>query len=143
MSASERSMRRMGRLASIETAAEDMTERLWLLYRALSDGGLPKWADEVGKILKIRALRTAAEYARRNSAYFVQNGPAALVPAEINNRRQAISFVADRIHDLAQDVANGDGTYLQFEKLREELQGLGFWIDGELVSAVARAFTLA
>lgn len=140
MSASERSMRRMGRLAGIETAAADMTERLWWLYRDLSDNGLSEWANEVANILKISALRTAAEYTRRNSAYFVQNGPRPLSHVEINERRQEISSVAERIDNLAQDVVNGECTYRQFDQLREELRELGFWIDSAFVSAVARAF---
>ena len=143
MSASERSMRRMGRLTAIESAAEDMTERLWWLYRDLSAEGLGTWAANVGQIIKINALRASAEYARRNSAYFVRSGPQTLDKVEVDRRRREICAAADQIDILAAVVSSGGGDYFQFEKILERLRQFGFWIDTELVSSVARAFTLA
>jgi hypothetical protein len=142
MSASERSMRRMGRLAGIETAARDTTERLWWLHRELSDAGLVDWAKKVEQILKINSLRAAAGYARRNSAYFVRSGSEILDEDEIRRRRWQIEFAADEIDTLAQGVAMGGGDYRRFEEILESLRSFGFWIDDALVSAVARAFTL-
>lgn len=142
MRASERSMRRMGRLAGIEAAAAETTERLFWLHRELSDDGLPDRAGKVAQIIKINALRAAAEYTRRNSAYFAHSGPGMLSAVEVEWTRGQISDVAGQIDNLAREVVQGRGTYRQFEQYLERLRGFGFWIDGGLVSATARAFTL-
>jgi hypothetical protein len=132
----------MGRLAGIQTAAEETTERLFWLHRALSDAALADWAKKIASIIKINALRAAAEYTRRNSAYFVRSGPEVLSAVEVERRRGAISDVAAQIDNLAHEVVQGTGNYRQFEQHLERLRSFGFWIDGALVSAVARAFTL-
>jgi len=132
----------MGRLAGIQTAAEETTERLFWLHRELSDAALANWAKKVASIIKINALRAAAEYTRRNSAYFVR-GPEILSTVEVERRRGAISDVAAQIDNLAHEVVQGAGNYRQFEQHLERLRSFGFWIDGALVSAVARAFTLS
>lgn len=143
MTGSERSMRRMGRMAGIELAAEDTIERLWRLHRDLASAGLHTWAERIAQILKIGALKAASEYARRNSAYFVRTGPEALSLEETAQRREAIERLADAIDDLTQAVLDGQGDYPAFEEMLTRLRALGFWVDGALVSAVARAFTLA
>jgi hypothetical protein len=135
-------MRRMGRMAGIELAAGDTVERLWRLHRELVNTGQAEWAAQIARILKINALKTAAEYVRRNSAYFVQNGPTSLDAKAVQERRAAISDVADNIDALAQSVTEGEGDYSEFDEILDDLRALGFWIDGTLVSAVARAFTL-
>jgi hypothetical protein len=142
MTGSERSMRRMGRLAGIELAAEDTIEQLWRLHRELTDAGLSEWASRIAQILKTNALRASAEYARRNSAYFVQNGAASLNPEQTAQRRKAISQLANEIDVLADAVAQGRADYPPFERILDDLRTLGFWIETPLVSAVARAFTL-
>lgn len=142
MTGSERSMRRMGRMAGIELASEDVVERLWSLHRELRNAGLPEWAEKIAQVLKIRALTAAAEYTRRNSAYFVRSGSGVLTPEETTQRREAIGRLADAIDDLVQTVMDGQDDYLAFEGILSQLRGLGFWIDNALVSAVARAFTL-
>ena len=143
MSGTERSMRRMGRMAGVELAAEDTIEQLWRLHRELVRAGLTQWAERVAQILKTGALKAAAEYARRNSAYFVRSGLSGLSSEETAQKREAIALLAYEIDLLVQDVLVGRGDYSEFDRILERLRDLGFWIDSALVSAVARAFTLA
>jgi hypothetical protein len=72
MKSSERNMRRVARMAAAEVAAADTVESLWELHQGLSSVGLSEWAKRMAHILKKNALRTAAEYTRRNSAFFVR-----------------------------------------------------------------------
>jgi hypothetical protein len=72
MSSTERNLRRMSRLAATEVAAEDTTERLWRLHRDLADAELPEWAARLSEIIQIDALKAAAEYTRRTSAFFCE-----------------------------------------------------------------------
>jgi len=130
-------------MAGIELAAEDTIERLWKLHREFVGTGLSEWAGRIARILKINALKAAAEYVRRNSAYFVQNGPTVMSPEEIRQRRGEISKIGNKIDTLAQNVTAGGVDYSEFEQILDDLRALGFWIDGALVSAVARAFNLA
>jgi hypothetical protein len=142
MSDTERSMRRMGRMAGVALAAEDTIEHLWRLHRELVSAALSRWAERIAQILKTGALKAAAEYARRNSAYFVRNGPEGLSPEETVKKREVISALAGEIDSLAQAVLDGGGDYSEFDQILDRLRASGFWIDISLVSAVARAFTL-
>lgn len=142
MSSSERNMRRVARMAATEIAAGDTVEQLWELHRELMSAGQSEWAQRIASVLRTNALRVAAENTRRNSAYFVRSGPSMLSPKETADVQRAISLLADEIDKLVNLRANTSAIYQRFEEILHDLRACGFWIEGGLVSAVARAFAL-
>jgi hypothetical protein len=66
---------------------------------------------------------------RRNSEFFVRNGPRLLMPTETAKWRQRIEALADQVDALAEGARDGLVEYRQFETIP----------DGELISAVAKS----
>jgi hypothetical protein len=89
------------------------------------------------------ALAAVADYTRRNSAFFVRNGPRMLTPAETARRRERIEALADKLDDLAKNAGDGLVEYRQFEMVLGHLHAEGFFPDTALVSAVAKALLVA
>lgn len=85
------------------------------------------------------ALEAVAAYARQNSNVFVRTGPAMLGRAETMRRQQHIEELAQKISNLADKARHGLVSYLEFDTLLGALHAAGFYPEGELVSAVARA----
>jgi hypothetical protein len=85
------------------------------------------------------ALAAVADYTRRNSEFFVRNGPRLPTPAETAKRRQRIEALADQMNALAEGACDGVVEYRQFEMLLGRLHAEGFFPDNDLVSAVAKA----
>jgi hypothetical protein len=139
----ERSKRRMDRLMATEAAAEDLRQRLIGLRHDLTAAGLSDWAGRVEDIARATTLKAVAEYTRRNSEFFARRGPKMLSPDETSQRRQRITELADGIDMLAAVLGREPVTYQQFEEILGELQKVGFYPEGSLVSAVAEAFVPA
>jgi hypothetical protein len=89
------------------------------------------------------ALAAVADYTRRNSPFFVRNGPRMLTPAETDRRRQRIEALADKLDDLARSAGDGLVEYRQFEMALGQLHAEGFFPETALVSAVAKALLAA
>jgi hypothetical protein len=85
------------------------------------------------------ALADVATYTRRNSEFFVRNGPRLLTPIETAKRRQRIEALADQIDALAEGARDGKVEYRQFEAILGRLHAEGFFPDGDLISAVAKS----
>lgn len=85
------------------------------------------------------ALEALAEYVRKHSNIFVQDGPGSLGPAERTRREKHIQAIADEVDRLAKKAGNGSVQYQQFEEALGALHAAGFFPLGGLVSDVARA----
>lgn len=85
------------------------------------------------------ALEAVAAYVRQHSNLFVRNGPAMLGQAETTRRQQYIENLADKISGLAEKARDGLVSYPEFDTLLGALHAAGFYPEGDLVSAVARA----
>lgn len=85
------------------------------------------------------ALEAVAAYARQHSNLFVRNGPAMLGQAETTRRQKDIEKLAEKISSLAEKARDGLVSYLEFDTLLGALHAAGFYPEGKLVSAVARA----
>jgi len=85
------------------------------------------------------ALAAVADYTRRNSEFFVRNGPRLLTPTETAKHRQRIEALADQIDALAEGARDGLVEYRQFETILGRLHAEGFFPEGNLVSAVAKS----
>ena len=84
------------------------------------------------------ALADVANYTRRNSEFFVRNGPRSLTPTETAKRRQRIEALADQIDTLAEGARDGLVEYQQFETILGRLHAEGFFPDSDLISGVAK-----
>jgi len=62
-----------------------------------------------------------------------------LSPADTTKRQQQIETLADKLLELAANARDGVVEYGQFDAILSALHNAGFFPDGELVSAVARA----
>jgi hypothetical protein len=69
------------------------------------------------------ALADVAKYTRRNSEFFVRNGPRLPTPAETTKRRRRIEALADQIDVLAEGAHDGLVEYQQFESVLGRLRG--------------------
>jgi hypothetical protein len=78
-----------------------------------------------------------ATYARAHSDKFVRNGPAMLSADATAARRQEIEGIAAKIDALAGDLPNESVTAAAFEKLRQQLQQLGFYLRDDHIAALA------
>jgi hypothetical protein len=85
------------------------------------------------------ALAALADYTRRNSEFFVRNGPRLPTPTETAKRRQRIEALADQIGVLAEGARDGLVEYRDFETILGRLHAEGLFPDGDLVSAVAKS----
>jgi hypothetical protein len=83
-------------------------------------------------------LKKIAEYTRQNSSVFARSGPKVLTPTQKANRQKEIEVLADRIDDLASEVAIGKGGYVQFEEILTKLHLAGFFPVIEDISEVAK-----
>ena len=92
--------------------------------------------------LRAAALGSAAEDIRRNSAFFVTNGPRSLAPDETARQRLRIEALADQTDALAMAVLEGRAKYQEFEAILSDLRKNGFTANDGLVSAVAQAFVV-
>lgn len=86
----------------------------------------------------VPALKKVAEYTRRHSSIFVTDGPKALTPTQKAKRQQEIEALADRIDELASEVATGRGSYTQFEDILTKLHTAGFFPMMADISVVAK-----
>jgi hypothetical protein len=137
LTSTERSKRRIERLAAREIAEGAMRNGLEKLHGELVAAGVPDRPGELAKILQTTALKAVAEYTRGMSMFFVQRGPKLFNPEEKTNHEKLIIELADRIDSLA--IAD-NASYEQFDKILRQLHTLGFFPDHLLVSDVARAF---
>jgi transcriptional regulator with XRE-family HTH domain len=87
------------------------------------------------------ALAAVADYTRRNSKFFVIDGPRMLPPNETAKRRQRIEALADELDALVEPVRQGLAGYRQFETVLGRLHAEGFFPETALVSAVAKALS--
>ena len=142
MSSTDRNVSRLNRLAATEIVAADTIDRLWQLHAELLTAGAAQRAAEVLRIIQKHALGAAAEYTRRGAKYFVRNGPDLLSTDQTEQRQQQIRVLADEIDRLAHELDEAEDTWGSFEDIATRLRGLGFWIDGTLVSDVGRATAL-
>jgi hypothetical protein len=85
------------------------------------------------------ALLALAGYVRTNSGFFVRTGPHMLSPAETAKRKQQIEALSDKLAELAVEARDGLVEYAQFDAILGALHSAGFFPEGELVSAAARA----
>jgi hypothetical protein len=85
------------------------------------------------------ALKKVADYTRQHSGVFVTDGPKSLTPTQKAKRQQEIEALADRIDELANEVAIGKGSYTQFEDILTKLHAAGFFPMMQDISAVAKA----
>jgi hypothetical protein len=138
----ERSKQRMDRLIATAVAAGKQELQLGELGQDLAAVDLRDWAERLTEIKRVSALTAAAEYVRRNSAFFVAAGSGTPTPEEITRHRQRIEAPADKIDMLASRVGREPVEYREFEQLLDELRDAGFYLDTPLVSSVARAFTI-
>jgi hypothetical protein len=137
LTSTERSKRRIERLAAREIAEGAMRNGLEKLYGELFAAGVSDRAGDLAKILQATALKAVAGYTRGMSMFFVQSGLKSFNPEEKTNHEKRIIELADKIDSLA--IAD-DASYEQFEKILQQLHTLGFFPDNSLVSDVARAF---
>lgn len=137
LTSTDRSKRRFERLAARELSEGEMREGFAKLRDELAAAGVPDRAREVAHILQTTALRAVAEYTRRMSMYFVQNGPASINPEEKSAHEQHIIDLANKIELLA--LAE-NSSYEQFDEILRQLHALGFFPENSLVMDVARAF---
>jgi hypothetical protein len=137
LTSTERSKRRIERLAAREIAEGAMRNGLEKLHGELFAAGVSDRAGDLAKILQTTALKAVAGYTRGMSMFFVQSGPKSFNPEEKTNHEKRIIELADKIDSLA--IAD-DASYEQFEKILRQLHTLGFFPDNSLVSDVARAF---
>jgi hypothetical protein len=137
LTSTERSKRRIERLAAREISEGAMRDGLVKLHDELVAAGVPDQAHEVAHMLQATALKAVAEYTRRMSMFFVQNGPRSLNSDERSMQEQHIVSLANRIESLAL-VENS--SYPEFEDILRQLHALGFFPENSLVSDVARAF---
>jgi hypothetical protein len=134
----DRNISRLNRLAATEVMAANTIDRLWKLYGELVSAGVPQRAADVRRIVQKHALGAAAEYTRRSAKFFVRNGPSLLSADQNEQRQREILRLADEIDRLDLDQV-GETVWSNFEDVTTRLRGLGFFIDGALVSDVARA----
>jgi hypothetical protein len=87
----------------------------------------------------VPALKKVANYTRQHSSFFVTDGPKLLTPTQKAKRQQEIEALADRIDELAGEVAIGKGSYTQFEEILTKLHVAGFFPMLADISAVAKA----
>ncbi len=139
LSSTERNRLRMARLLATARAEADRTRKLAELHRDLVMGGQVEAAARLGEVVRSTAMSAVASYTRRNKSFFATNGRALLHPPERAERERHIEALADRLDALAADAAAGVG---QFESVLQDLHKVGFYPDGELVSAVAQGFCL-
>jgi hypothetical protein len=85
------------------------------------------------------ALKKVADYTRQHSSFFVTDGPKLLTPTQKAKRQQEIETLADKINELASEVAIGKGGYTQFEDILTKLHAAGFFPTMADISAVAQA----
>ena len=98
-------------------------------------------AAELGKWAKCAAaMRAAANDVRKTRHFFVQDGPASMKPDATVERIKQIESLAGEWDKLADAAMVGEASYAVFEAIRDRLKKLGTQANGELVSAVARAF---
>ena len=81
-------------------------------------------------------LRAMAAYAHEHSEKFVRNGPNMLSAEMTAAKRQVIEAVAAKIDALA-DAADGRVAATAFEKLRQQLHELGFYLRDDHIAALA------
>ncbi len=84
-------------------------------------------------------LHAAAAYAREHAGTSVWEGPIMPTRDERAKRRAAVEKVAGDIDALAETSLRERVSYMTFDELLGALRNLGFWIDGQLVSAVSFA----
>jgi hypothetical protein len=87
----------------------------------------------------VPALRKVANYTRNHSSVFVTVGPKSLTPTQKAKRQQEIEALADKIDEIASEMAAGRGSYAQFEDILTKLHALGFYPSMTDISEVARA----
>ena len=94
-------------------------------------------------VLRARAavLRAIADDMKTTSDISARSGSKMLTLDERAERKLAIEKQAARLTILADEAAQGSGSYRQFESILTELQKLGKFPDNASVSAVAHAFT--
>ena len=85
------------------------------------------------------ALAALADYVRINCGTFVTDGAHMLAPADTARRRQRIEALAEELKALADKARDGMADFSEFEAVLSALHAAGFFPEGELVSAVARA----
>jgi hypothetical protein len=137
LTSTDRSKRRFERLVAREVSESEMREGLAKLHDELVAAGVPDRAREVAHILQSTALKAVAEYTRRMSMYFVQNGPASFNQEEKSTHEQQIIDLANRIESL---VLVENLSYEQFEEILRQLHARGFFPENSLVMDVAHAF---
>lgn len=139
LSSTERNRLRMARLLATARAEADRTRKLAELHRDLVANGQVEAAGRLGHVVRSTAMGAVASYTRRNKSFFAINGRASPSPPERAERERRIEALADGLDALAKDEAANLG---QFEGILHDLHKLGFFPDGELVSAVAQGFCL-
>ena len=87
----------------------------------------------------VPALKKVADYTRQHSSVFVADSPKLLTSTQKAKRQQEIKAPADRIDEVASEVAIGKGSYKRFEDILMQLHAAGFFPMIEGISAVAKA----
>lgn len=143
MTSTDRNKHRVARLLAREVEAEEATRLLVELHRDLAAAGRPEWARRVAGILRITALKAAAEYTRRNASFFVSKGPRLPSTEERAEREKQIVELAKKLDAVAEGAGDKSAGYGQFEEILGGLHKAGFFPDTALVSAVAQGYFLA
>ena len=121
---------------SPDTALRDITGLLerGILVRDSGGGRSTSYSLAPPAVYILCAMAT---YARAHSDKFVRNGPAMLSADATGARRQEIEGIAAKIDALAGDLPNESVTGAAFEKLRHQLQQLGFYLRDDHIAALA------
>lgn len=97
-------------------------------------------ADYVRHGEQREALSKAAAYVRANGHLYAQSGSRMHTQAERAPHVYRIHDVGFRMEGLANAAGEHRAGYGDFQRLLDELHGLGFYLELDLVSEVARAF---
>ena len=124
---------------SQDTALRDIDD-LVARHILVKDPGRGRSTSYVLIVSPADALRLVAEYARFHSRTFARNGPAMSGSEEMEEQRQRIEKLAEKLDVLAEHAEKDGATFQQFEAVLGDLHKAGFFPDAELISAVAFAF---
>lgn len=128
-------------LYSPETLAADLADGT-IKHDWMTLFDLHQLRDSVVFRSRAVALRTIAADVGGTSHIFVRSGPNVLAPEKAAERQRTIEALATRLGELADAVAEGAGSYRQFEEVLAGLHALGKFPDNAAVSAVAFAFAI-
>ena len=123
---------------SQDTAARDIDD-LTQRYILFKEAGGGRSTSYMLIVTAADALCAAAQYAHDNARLSVWDGSGSPTREQRARRRDKIEQLAADISDLAASSLRAQVSYAAFEKLSAALREHGFFIDGQLVSAVAFA----